>query len=247
MKLKINDEIIFKRVFVLGGSSEIAQEICLNLVKKGTKQIHLICRNINKASSFIKYISKEFGIQISCQELDLLETNLTAKPTIDFYDLYIIAAGYLENSRIASENLEEAYKIARVNYYSLIPWINAITSKERITKPGAIWILSSVAGDKGRPSNFHYGAAKAALTTYCEGIFHRCLDKPFKVRIIKAGIIKTSMSKEISPKILGASKKYLAKTLIKNPLKDGIEYLPWFWFVIMKIADIMPKYLISKL
>ena len=138
MKLKINNQIIFKKVFVLGGSSEIAQEICINLVKKGTTQIHLISRKINKVNSFIKYIYKEFGIQISCQELDLLETNLTAKPTIKFYDLYIIAAGYLENSVIASENLEEAYKIARINYYSLIPWINEITSKERISKPGAI-------------------------------------------------------------------------------------------------------------
>ena len=247
MKLKKNNQIIFKKVFVLGGSSEIAQEICINLVKKGTKQIHLICRNINKVSSFIKNISKEFEIQISCQEINLLETNLTTKPTIDFYDLYIIAAGYLESSIIASENLEEAYKIARVNYYSLIPWINAITSKDRISKPGAMWILSSVAGDKGRPSNFHYGAAKAALTTFCEGIFHLCLDKPFRVRIIKAGIIKTSMSKKIGPKILGTSKSYLAKTLIKNPLKDGIEYIPWFWFLTMKIIDILPKYLISKL
>ena len=43
--------------------------------------------------------------------------------------------------------------------------INEITSDKRITKPGACWILSSVAGDKGRPSNYHYGAAKSALTT----------------------------------------------------------------------------------
>ena len=67
------------------------------------------------------------------------------------------------NSTEDGVNQIEALKIAKVNYYSLIPWLNAIVTKDRINKIGSIWILSSVAGDRGRPSNYHYGAAKAAL------------------------------------------------------------------------------------
>lgn len=247
MKSNKKNNIIFEKVFILGGTSEIAQEICTKLVESGTKEIHLVCRNVEKVSLFIKNLSKEFKIKISLEKLDMLDYNLTIKPKINFYNLYIIATGYLGNSIIASDNPYEAYKIARVNYYSLIPWINSITSENRISKPGSIWILSSVAGDKGRPSNFHYGAAKAALTIFCEGIFHRCLEKPFKVRIIKIGIIRTSMSNKNIPKILSVSKNYLANKLIRKPLNEGIEYLPWWWFVIMKIINILPKSLISKL
>ena len=56
--------------------------------------------------------------------------------------------------------------------------------------------MSSVAADIGRPSNYHYGASKAALTNFCEGMMLRCNDKPFNIRIIKvAGFISSPMTK----------------------------------------------------
>ena len=123
--------------------------------------------------------------------------------------------GYL-GFKFCSKNQEEALKIAKVNYYGLIPWINSITTDDRLSKPGSIWIFSSVAGDIGRPSNFHYGAAKSALTNYGQGLFYRCIGKPFKVRVIKAGLVNTSMSISKYPKILLANKNYIAKTLLKT-------------------------------
>ena len=244
---KKSNLVIFKSVFILGGNSEIAQEICLNLVQKGTRKLHFVSREPRKNNLFIKRLTDEFNLEIINQEFDLLKGNLNTKPHIDFFDLYIIAAGYLGNSILASNDLDEALNIARVNYYSLIPWINEITSENRISKPGAMWVLSSVAGDRGRPSNYHYGAAKSALTIFCEGLHNRLYKKPFKIRIIKAGFIYTSMTINKAPKILCASKKYVAKKLINNPYKDGIEYLPFWWFFVMNIVSILPKAIISKL
>ena len=244
---KSGKSILFKSVFVLGGTSEIAQEICLHLVRKGTSKIHLVSRTPSKNNLFIKRLTDEFNLEITNQKFDLLQDNLKSKSDIGFFDLYIIAAGYLGNTNLANNHLDEALNIARVNYYSLIPWINLITSEERISKPGAMWILSSVAGDCGRPSNYHYGAAKAALTIFCEGLLNRMNDKPFKIRIIKAGFIYTSMTIDRAPKILCASKKYVAKTLIKKPYKEGIEYLPFWWLIVMKVVSILPKFIISKL
>ena len=110
-----------------------------------------------------------------------------------------------------------------------------------------MWIISSVAGDRGRPSNYHYGAAKAALTIFCEGLLNRLHKKPFKIRIIKAGFIYTSMTIGKAPKILCASKEYVAKSLVNKPYKEGIEYLPFWWLFIMKLVSILPKSIISKL
>tara|TARA_Y100001933_G_scaffold247712_1_gene280847 strand:+ start:79 stop:825 length:747 start_codon:yes stop_codon:yes gene_type:complete len=237
----------FKSVFILGGTSEIAQEICLNLAQKGTKRIHFVSRKKSKINSFIKRLTNEFTLEITHQEYDLLNEDFKTLPKVGFFDLYIIASGYLGNSTLANDDLDEALNIAKVNYYSLIPWINSITSKDRVSKPGAMWILSSVAGDRGRPSNYHYGAAKAALTIFCEGLFHRLHKKPFKIRIIKAGLIYTSMTIGKAPKILCARKQYIAKILINKPYKEGIEYLPFWWFLVMKIILILPKSVISKL
>ena len=239
--------IIFESVFILGGTSEIAREICLNLVKKGTRKIHFVSRQPTKNNLFIKRLTSEFDLEIINQEFDLLKDNLNIQSSVGFYDLYIIAAGYLGDSLLANDNTDEALNIAKINYYALIPWINSITSEKRISKPGAMWIFSSVAGDCGRPSNYHYGAAKAALTVFCEGLLNRLYKKPFKIRIIKAGLIYTSMSLNKAPKILFVSKKFVAKTLINKPYKEGIEYLPFWWIFVMKIVSILPKFIISKL
>ena len=114
----------FKSVFVLGGTSEIAQEICLELIKRGTNKIHLVSRQTFKNDTFISELINKYKVKISTQSFDLLEEDLKSKPSISFFDLYIIAAGYLGSSTLANTNLDEAQKIARVNYYSLIPWIN---------------------------------------------------------------------------------------------------------------------------
>ena len=246
-KRNISNLNFFKSVFILGGTSEIAQEICLNLVRKGTKRIHFVSRKSSKVNSFIQRLTNEFTLEITVQECDLLHDDFKILPNVEFFDLYIIAAGYLGNSNLASDDLNEALNIAKVNYYSLIPWINSITSEHRISKPGAMWILSSVAGDRGRPSNYQYGAAKAALTIFCEGLLNKLHKKPFKIRIIKAGFIYTSMTIGKAPKILCASKKYVAKILINKPYKEGIEYLPFWWFFVMKIVSILPKSIIAKL
>ena len=246
-KRNIRNLNFFKSVFILGGTSEIAQEICLNLVRKGTKRIHFVSRKSSKVNSFIQRLTNEFTLEITVQECDLLHDDFKILPNVEFFDLYIIAAGYLGNSNLANDDLNEALNIAKVNYYSLIPWINSITSEHRISKPGAMWILSSVAGDRGRPSNYQYGAAKAALTIFCEGLLNKLHKKPFKIRIIKAGFIYTSMTIGKAPKILCASKKYVAKILINKPHKEGIEYLPFWWFFVMKIVSILPKSIISNL
>ena len=237
----------FKSVFILGGTSEIAQEVCLELLKNGSNKFHFVSRNLKKTESFIKKISAQYSVETSTQEIDLLNNDLKTLPNVDFFDLYIIAAGYLGNSVLANNDLEEASNIARVNYYSLIPWINAITSENRIRKKGAIWILSSVAGDIGRPSNYHYGAAKAALTIYSEGLLNRCHNKPFKVRIIKAGLINTAMSWGKAPPIIYVSKKFLANKLIKKANNEGVEYWPWWWRVIIVFVSLLPRSIISKL
>ena len=110
-----------------------------------------------------------------------------------------------------------------------------------------IWVLSSVASDKGRPSNYQYGAAKAALNIFCEGLYYLNMNKNLSIRVIKAGFVGTSKTLKIAPGFLCISPQEFARKLLKNPNSKGTEYLPRWWSVIMKLVKLMPDPFVSKL
>lgn len=239
----------FESVFILGGTSTIARAICIELAKSGVKKFHIVSRNPNSNMQFVKKLRILYSVEVTQEKHDLLEKFSLAEPflpKVDFYDLYILTSGYLGDSNLAKESSLEALRIHSVNYSSLIPWLTEITSHQRIKSKGSLWVFTSVASDRGRPSNYHYGAAKAALLIFCEGLLLRCHNKPFSIRIIKAGYMDTRMAQN-APKILCVSPKNVAKSLMNNPNKRGIEYLPWWWNFIMFFVKILPYKYAAKL
>ena len=238
-------------VFVLGSTSTVAKAICLEIAKNNQcKRFHLVCRNPNYNQELVNKLKTSFNAFVTQETVDLIDysnSNNLNFPKVDNFDLYLITAGSLGNPKLARENAKKALEITASNYSGILPWITSIATKERIAKKGMLWIFSSVAADKGRPSNYHYGAAKAGLTTFCEGLFLRCEGKPFSVRIIKAGYIKSPMTKGKAPKSICINASFVAKILLRKPHSRGIEYLPWWWILIMFVVKIMPNSIISKL
>ena len=178
--------------------------------------------------------------------LDAAVTNSELPPVGDF-DLYLITAGSLGDAERARSDAGEALRITAANYAGLLPWLTAIATPERIARAGRLWVFSSVAADRGRPSNYHYGAAKAALTVFCEGLLLRCHGKPFAVRIIKAGFMATPMTVGKAPPALCASPESVAQDLLRRPNRRGIEYLPWWWSPLMQLVCLLPAPIASKL
>ncbi len=250
IKTQLNKNFPIKKAFVMGSTSTIAQQICMELALKGCKQFFLLARDEKKNNIFAKNLELKFNVKIIKKIIDLnqiSELDPQTKKDINDYDLYLLSAGYLGNTELANNNLEESKKITLVNFYSLLPWLLQITTKKRLNSKGRLWILTSVAGDRGKPSNYQYGAAKSALTIFCEGILLRCINKPFAVRIIKAGFIKSPMTKDIKPSFLCTNPSLMAKKLLKNPNKRGIHYFPWWWKWIMFVIKIAPESIIAKL
>ncbi len=240
---------MIKSVFVLGSTSKVAEAICLELANKGCIEFHLVSRNQEK-NFHIKSRLAKYNVLITEEYNDLMQNTFFDKPfipEIKKYDLYLIVSGYLGSNKEAQVNIKESLKIINSNYVGLIPWLNSILTSNRISEPGKLWVFSSVASDIGRPSNYFYGAAKSALTTHCEGLLAKCFNKPFQIRIIKAGFIKTPMSEGKAPEILCISPKKLAKILLMNPNKRGVEYLPSWWFLVMQFVKRLPKFILSKM
>ena len=248
MSRKINSNI--RSIWVFGSNSEIARSLCIELAKNGCKKFHLIARNQYENNSFKKLLQKNYDVNVITEFFDLskeYDFERFSKLTIDDFDLYFIAAGMLGSNELAREDFVEAQNIVNINFYSLVKWITKIVTKKRILSDSRLWVMSSVAGDRGRPSNYHYGSAKAGLTRFCEGIMHICHDKPFKVRIIKAGYIATKMTLGKAPRILCAKPEKLVKKLLQKTNKRGIEYYPRWWFLVMFFIKLIPSRLIKKL
>ena len=239
-----------KSIWVLGSTSEIARRICMELALKGCKHFHLIARDSIKNERFADELKQSFGVVVNCQHTDLiLDANQNNKYLFDVgdFDLYLITAGSLGDAELARVDSDEALRITSSNYTGLIRWITSIATPERLNKQSRLWVFSSVAGDRGRPSNYHYGAAKAALTTFCEGLLLRCNGKPFAVRIIKAGFISTKMTIGNAPSFLCVSPHSVARNLLRRPERRGIEYLPFWWFSLMILIRSLPSTVVSKL
>ena len=232
----------------MGSTSEIAKAICIELAKKGCKKFVLIARNKSKNNIFAQELIEQFNVQVTTKELDLLEIEKKYDQfVINSCDLYLLATGYLGSYKKNIIDKNEAINIFTANYTGVILMILKIISSLDNNSQKKIWVLSSVASDKGRPSNYQYGAAKAALNTFCEGLFYLNMNKKLSIRVIKAGFVGTTKTLKIAPRFLCISPQKFARTLLENTEKKGIEYLPRWWFMIMKFVKILPDAFISKL
>ena len=209
-----------------------------------------MARNGEANQVLVGELEENYAAAVSTEQTDLLaDSSLSParRPQVGDFDLYLITAGSLGEAELARDDAAEAMRILAANVGGLIPWLTAIATPERLAKRGRLWVFSSVAADRGRPSNYHYGAAKAALTALCEGLLLRCYGKPFAVRIIKAGFIATPMTAGKAPPALCASPGSIARDLMRRPNSRGIEYLPWWWSPLMRLIRVLPAPIASKL
>jgi decaprenylphospho-beta-D-erythro-pentofuranosid-2-ulose 2-reductase len=242
--------IAIRSAFVLGSTSEVAQAICRELAGRGCQRFHLVARNGEANQQLAAELEQRFGAAVSTETTDLLADAAlepARRPEVGEFDLYLITAGSLGDAELARSDAAEALRITAANYSGLLPWLTAIATPERIARPGRLWVFSSVAADRGRPSNYHYGAAKAALTALYEGLLLRCHGKPFAVRIIKAGFMATPMTVGKAPPALCVSPASVARDLLRRPNRRGIEYLPWWWSPLMRLVRLLPAPIASKL
>jgi short-subunit dehydrogenase len=240
-----------RSAFVLGSTSLVAQAICHELARRGCRRFHLVARNSSANQLIAETLAKTYGAEVSLECTNLLDdASLTNGRIVNVgadFDLYLITAGSLGDAERARGDAREALAITAANYTGLLPWLTAIATPERLARPGRLWVFSSVAGDRGRPSNYVYGAAKAALTIFCEGLLLRCHGKPFAVRILKAGFMATPMTEGKAPAALCASPEAIAKALVSSPNRRGVHYLPHWWIAVMSIVRVAPKSLLARM
>ncbi|MFM8312776.1 MAG: SDR family oxidoreductase [Deltaproteobacteria bacterium] len=163
-------------------------------------------------------------------------------------DVILIAHGSLGEQKELEKNSDLAFDIFNVNFISAA--LLAETSARYLEKGGrgVIAVIGSVAGDRGRQSNYYYGSAKAGLECFLQGLRNRLFPLGVRVLTIKPGFVSTPMTAHLKQNFLFAKPEVVATGILKaiRNHKD-VVYLPWFWRWIMCVIQSIPEILFKRL
>ena len=238
-------------ILIIGAKSDIAKAIARKYAENGYN-LYFASRNSDELNGFSKDIQIRTQKDVKCFELDILDYNSHQS----FYDKLkekpigvISVVGYLGEQEKAQNDFEEANKIMNTNYTGVVSILNIVANDFEINKKGFIVGISSVAGDRGRKSNFIYGSAKAAFTTYLSGLRNRLFSSDVHVTTVKPGFVATKMTEGLDlPEKLTAQPSEVADDIFKAQQKGkDVLYTKWFWRWIMLIIKHIPEFKFKKM
>jgi hypothetical protein len=238
-------------ILILGASSDVAMALA-NLFASAGYDIILAARNSSRLSPLQADLNIRHGIKCTLLEFDAAAFDTHEAFITKFHkmpDITVCAFGYLGNQELAQENFHETERIISANYIGAVSILNLIASRYKKHKKGCIIGISSVAGERGRNSNYLYGSAKSGFTTYLSGLRNHLF--PFGILVISVipGFISSKMTSNIQlPALLTATPDDVARKIYKayNSKKD-IVYIKWFWKWIMLIIRNIPEFIFKKM
>lgn len=164
-------------------------------------------------------------------------------------DMTICVFGYLGSQEKAQENWQEAATIINSNYTGAVSILNVVAESYAARKQGTIIGISSVAGERGRQSNYMYGSAKAGFTAYLSGLRNRLFRSDVHVMSVQPGFVNTRMTSHLPlPPLLTAQPETVATAIFKAvKRKKNVLYVKWHWRYIMLIIKLIPEGIFKKL
>lgn len=238
-------------VLVLGGTSTIARAIASELAARGF-DLALAGRDLDELETVAADLRVRHGIATTVHRLDVLDMEhhavaLAPCLTADLGGV-VLAFGYLGDQRRAETDAAEARRILDTNLTGCVIALNLVAAHLARTGGGFVCALSSVAGERGRQSNYVYGAAKAGLTTYLSGLRNRFAGDGVRVLTVKAGIVDTRMSAGMPGAGLAASPAAVARAVVRAITRGrDVIYVPWFWRWIMLVIRMIPERVFKRL
>jgi decaprenylphospho-beta-D-erythro-pentofuranosid-2-ulose 2-reductase len=242
-----------KTVAIFGATSAIAVAYARLEAVEGAK-LFLVARNKDKLSTIIDDLKARGASEVNYLIADLGDVSKhegivkEVESTLNQIDIAFVAYGSLGEQLSAQHSFEETDAILRVNFFSVVSLLTVVADRFETLRKGKIAVISSVAGDRGRQSNYIYGASKGALNIFLEGLRNRLYPADVQVLTIKPGFVDTPMTAHIKKGPLFASPSQVAND-IKRALEWNLNtlYTPWFWMPIMIIIRSIPEFIFKRL
>jgi len=242
-----------RKVLLLGAASAIAQETARMLAADGDR-LFLVDRNeagldVVARDLKLRGADRVDSLVADLNDLDRHESILErASSSLAGLDVAIVAQGYLGDQAKAETDFDEAERILRTNFLSAASLLTHLANTFQAAGRGTILAISSVAGDRGRQSNYVYGAAKGALSLFLQGLRNRLHDHGVRVVTVKPGFVDTPMTAGLELGLLCVKPERVARG-IYNAIDRGTEvaYLPWFWWPIITVIRLIPEAIFKRL
>jgi hypothetical protein len=168
--------------------------------------------------------------------------------TLGHIDLALICHGSLPDQALCESDFDAAHEAFTINALSVISLLTALAQKMQQQRNGTIAVVTSVAGDRGRQSNYVYGAAKGMVSRYLQGLRGKLYPYNVNVIDIKPGLVDTPMTNHIKKGALWASPEQIAACIVKGISKNKHTiYAPYFWRYIMIVVCNIPESIFKKL
>ncbi|MFC4161799.1 SDR family oxidoreductase [Chitinimonas lacunae] len=245
-----------RNVLIFGATSRIAEETARQLVARGCR-LFLVGRNPAKLAAIAADLrtraSDPAHIHAQAADLDqladhptLIEAAVAALGTID---TVLIAHGTLPDQRACEASVERTLAEIHTNALSVISLSSLVANRFAAQGSGTLAVIGSVAGDRGRQSNYVYGSAKGMVDLFLQGLRNRLARQGVAVVTIKPGFVDTPMTAAFDKKGLLWAQPATVAAGIVAAIDSGREvvYLPWFWRYIMLIIRTIPERIFKRL
>lgn len=241
------------RILILGATSALAHETAKLFARDGAELV-LVARSpakLNAVQGDLQVRGAQH-VETILADLDDLtrhqEIIETALNHFSGFDMVLVAYGTLGNQQICEQSVDATLREFTTNCTSVISLLTLLANYFEQQGHGCITAISSVAGDRGRQSNYIYGAAKGAVTVFLQGLRNRLARKGVAVVTIKPGMVNTPMTAHMRKGLLFADPKAVARGIYRAMLKrKDVVYLPGYWRYVMWVIRSIPEFVFKKM
>jgi decaprenylphospho-beta-D-erythro-pentofuranosid-2-ulose 2-reductase len=240
-------------ILVIGATSAIA-EACsrryaargdaLFLTGRNSDHLRIIADDLRVRGAGAVYTAQLDVVDNRAQDLVVAE----AWRTLERVDVALVAHGTLPDQTGCETSPEYALAEFNVNASATIALLVRMAGRMSAQRTGTLAVISSVAGDRGRASNFLYGSAKAAISTYLSGLRQSLSTRGVNVLTIKPGFVDTPMTSAFPKGVLWTSPARVAGSIVRAiDRRRNVVYTPWFWSVIMFVIRSIPEFVFRRI
>ena len=236
------------RVLILGATSAIAQEVASVYAARGAR-LYLVARD---AEHLARVVAKLDDAVVDSHAYDFIEFERSpevieaAIAALGGLDVALIAHGLLGDQLLSEQEFSEARRLIDVNFTAAVAQLIPLANHFEAQGSGHLAVLSSVAGERGRPRNYTYGAAKGALTLYMQGLRSR-LWPHVQVHTIRLGPVHTPMTVGHPHNALFSEPQPVAQRIVAR-IDAGAQqpFVPFFWRPIMWTVRNLPESIFQR-
>lgn len=242
-----------QKILILGATSAIAEATARQWAMRHAT-LFLVGRRVPRLEAMAADLRVRGATAVHYLAMDLCDTAAhsdmldAAQAALGGLDVALIAHGSLPDQKACEASVALTLREIDTNALSVIALSTLLGERFAAQGQGALAVISSVAGDRGRQSNYVYGAAKGMVSIFLQGLRNRLAKKGVQVLTIKPGFVDTPMTAAFAKGALWARPEQIARGIVRALDKKGDEvYLPGFWRLIMLLICHIPERLFKKL